>query len=679
MFTGGSRRAAVMIGLAGALGACDDASVRPPTPVALPGHAPTPRPPGPETPPGAGPSALPRPGPAPTGPVAPGAGADWPSVPTAGPDVALPVLPPAWPRGLPAVAPAGPAVRTVHGAAPVALAFDGLHLGDALVVYDAEGGRRTQTGRLPFTRANAVLGSGVLRVETAGRVHLACAGEAAPAAWSLDAGETFAPAAFTCGHGARRTAALADGRVFALLSDDTLGLGRSGDAVLTPRALPGRVEAIAVLPPVVLLFGDGVAWRSEDDGETFVPVDRPADGPRVREALFLAKARVVAVGDAPGGPRGPGVMVSEDGGRRFVVPTELPRHTGALAAVASHDAHLLAVPVNPGEAVYSDDDGRTLRLPRGPAGWVGAVVAARGGFVALRAAPTLGFAADVAGLGGVTLPAIDAVPLRDAVFPHPRLGLAVDAAGRLLRSMDGGHTWGRVAGSVVPDLRGLARADDAYGLWLATAEGLAVAQSPGAASRRIARPCPEARLNPLADGSVAAACADGSWLRLRAPDDIEALGPAPGGGSIAAAMPADGGALVVLEADGTHLALGRAGQPWRRRAVPVPEGRRAVALATDGGALLVVLDDGRRWVLSRFDGAFQARGSALAAGEGVRAALALRGGEMLFATTAGVLRVDGEGRTTRIAPTTDVTALRTTGDGGLVALGPNATTVLTPR
>ncbi|MCK6572486.1 hypothetical protein L6V77_15480, partial [Myxococcota bacterium] len=99
MFTGGSRRAAVMIGLAGALGACDDASVRPPTPVALPGHAPTPRPPGPETPPGAGPSALPRPGPAPTGPVAPGAGADWPSVPTAGPDVALPVLPPAWPRG----------------------------------------------------------------------------------------------------------------------------------------------------------------------------------------------------------------------------------------------------------------------------------------------------------------------------------------------------------------------------------------------------------------------------------------------------------------------------------------------------------------------------------------------------------------------------------------------------
>jgi hypothetical protein len=680
MSMGGRRGATAILGLAVASGGCGDAEVRPPVPLAVPGRAPTPRPPADETPspPARGPDAWPRPAvghATPTPPDAPAWPALGPGAPT--PDVALPVVPTAWPRTAPPVAPGdGAPRRWLHGARPVALAFD--DAANLLVVYDAEGGRRTQQGRGAFSRAAGVLSPGVLRVETASRVHLACAGDAAPAAWSLDAGETFTPAAFTCGQAGRRTAALVDGRVFALLSPDTLGIGRPGDPTLAPRSLPGPATAIAALPPAVLVFGDGAAWRSEDEGATFSAVVLPPDAPQVREALYLAKARVVAVGDAPAGLRAPGIMVSDDAGRRFSVPTGLPRHTEALGAVASHDAHLLAVPVDPGEALYSDDDGRTLRLPRGDAGWVGAVVAARGGFVALRASPALGFSLDVAGLGGVAPPALDAVPLRDVAFPHPRVGLGVDAAGRLVRSVDGGRMWTPVAGAPPTGLRSLARADDDYGLYLAGDDGVFFSPAPGAPALRLGADCRGARLTPLADGSVAAACTGGGWVRLHGPDALETLGAPPDAGPAAALLPAESGALVVLAAEGTSLHLGRAGQPWQTRGVPVPAGRRITALGTDGGALVAVLDDGRAWVLSRFDGAWQAR-SAAPGSDGVQSGLVLPGGALVLATAQGVVRVDRAGQTTPLAPTTDVEGLRATGDGALILLGRAATTVLTPR
>jgi hypothetical protein len=550
---------------------------------------------------------------------------------------------------------------------------------DALVLYDVAGGRRTQTGRAPWTPAVARLPPGITRLEAAGDVHLACAGDAAPAAWSDDAGETFVPAAFTCGQDGRRTTALVDGRAFVLLGPDTLGVGRPGGGELEPRVLPGPVSALAALPPTLLLFGDGVAWRSEDDGATFAPVSLPAGAPRVREALFLAKARVVAVGDAPDGLRGPALMISDDAGRRFAFPPGLPRHSGALAAVATLDAHLLAVPASPGEGLYSDDDARTFRLPLGTAGWTTAVTAARGGFVALRAPVPAGLPADVAGLGGVAPPQLDAAPLRDVAFPHPRFGLGIDAGGRLLRSSDGGRSWTSVGGATPRGLTGLARADDGYGLWLAAPEAVAFAPAPGGPARGIGVPCSGAVLRALSDGSTAARCSDGTWLRLRGPEAIEAFAAAPGTGQAAALLPADEDALVVLGRDGLRLSAAHAGGPWRTRTVPLPAGRHLVSIWTEGGALVALADDGRRWVLSRFDGALRALGAAPEVMGPVVTGLGLAGGEMVVATTTGILRVDAAGQWAELAPTTGVTTLRATGDGGLVALGDGATTVLTPR
>jgi hypothetical protein len=591
---------------------------------------------------------------------------DLPAPPGSGPLSALPELPPAWAPDVPeALAPAY--TRRVVAAEVRALAYDAPT--DTLLAFDRTGGLRAQASRGPWRSLDATFGAGVERVESGGRTLLVCAGDGAPARWSVDAGGHFAEADFTCGEAGRRTATLVDGRVYALSSPDTLGVGPAGGPLLEVRALPEPARSLAVLPPVVLVFGASGAWRSGDDGAHFSPVDWPADAPVVREAMFLAKARVVAVGDAPAA-RGAGLVLSDDEGRSFHA-TDLPRHTEHLAAVAAIDTHVLAVPEASGQAVYSANDaGRFGLLPEGLAPRA-AVVAGRNGF--LTGDATRG----VRGLAGATAPPLDAVPLRSVVFPHPRVGFAVDAVGRLRTSLDAGLTWRVLVDAgpgADPGWRGVARMDADYGLLLGGADGLFAFD----ARRRVMRPldidCDVTRLESLGARGALAQCADGT-LRFSAGDTLVRL-PAPGAplGRVAAG---EGGRPAALSVDGRTLLQWGADARWGRRTLP--SGVEAVDLDAVGEALTLLLADGARWTLSRFDGAFHAAGRPLGEGRRARCFAALPGGAAVLSSEDDILLLDAEGNRRMLGLAPDAEGLVSNGAGTWIALQAQATTLLVPR
>lgn len=660
--------ATALLASLGASTACDSARPDAPAALATPGHLPPPRRPTAPRPtaPVTVPDLRPAPGPVDTPvPADPGL-PDVPAPQGAGPLAALPDLPPAWSPEVPeALAPAY--TRRVVAAEVRALAYEGGT--DTLLAFDRTGGLRAQASRGPWRSLDAALGAGVERVESAGRTLLVCAGAAAPARWSVDAGGHFVEADFTCGEAGRRTAALVDGRVHVLLSPDTLGIGPAGGPVAEVRALPAPARSLAVLPPVVLVFGDAGAWRSGDDGAHFSPVDWPADAPAVREAMFLAKARVVAVGDAPA-PRGAGLVLSDDEGRSFHA-ADLPRHTEHLTAVAAVDTHVLAVPEATGQAVYSANDAGRFDLLPDALSPRSAVVAGRNGFLAGDA--TRG----VRGLAGATAPPLDIVPLRSVVFPHPRVGFAVDAAGRLRTSLDAGLTWrGLVDAGPGAETawRGLARIDADYGLLLGGANGLFAFDARRRVMRALDPDCDVTRLDALAPGRALARCADGT-LRVFTGEAGARL-PAPDAplGRVAAG---EGGRPAALAADGRTLFQWGADARWGRRALP--SGVEAVDLDAVGEALTLLLADGARWTLSRFDGAFHAAGPPLGQGRRARCFAALPGGAAVLSSEDDILLLDAEGNRRMLGLAPDAEGLVSNGAGTWIALQAQATTLLVPR
>jgi hypothetical protein len=659
---------AVLLTSVGASTGCDSARPDAPAALATPGRAPPPRrapaarPTPPLVVPDLRPATPPQGEPAPADPGLP----DLPATPGAGPLAALPELPPAWGLDVPeAVAPEYG--RRVVAAEVRALAYDAAT--DTLLAFDRTGGLRAQASRGTWRSLDAAFGAGVERVESAGRTLLVCAGAAAPARWSLDAGGHFAEADFTCGEAGRRTATLVDGQVYALLSPDTLGIGPVGGPIAEVRALPAPARSVAALPPVVLVFGDAGAWRSADAGAHFSPVDWPADAPLVREALFLAKARVVAVGDAPA-PRGAGLVLSDDEGRAFHA-ADVPRHTEHLAAVAAVDNHVLAVPEAAGQAVYSANDaGRFDLLPDALAPRA-AVVAGRNGF--LTGDATRG----VRGLAGATAPPLDAVPLRSVVFPHPRVGFAVDAVGRLRTSLDAGLTWRVLVDAgpgVAPGWRGLARLDADYGLLLGGAEGLFAFDARRRVMRAVDAGCRVTRLEPLGLGRALAQCADDTLRFWDADTAVRLPAPEMPLGAVAAG---EGGRPAALSADGRTLLQWGADTRWGRRALP--SGVTAVDLDAVGEALTLLLADGARWTLSRFDGAFHAAGGPLGEGRRARCLVALPGGAAVLSSEDDILLLDGEGNRRMLGLAPDAEGLVSNGAGTWIALQAQATTLLVPR
>jgi hypothetical protein len=654
-----------LLGLSACVG-CDAGRPQTPAALAIPGRAPPSRRPPAPKPVVSVPVPDLRPSPDPTPePGAPGL-PELPPAPGAGPLTALPELPPAWAPDLPeAMAPAY--TRRVVAAEVQALAFDAST--DTLLAFDRTGGLRAQSSRGPWRSLDAAFGTGVERVEAAGRTLLVCAGPGAPARWSHDAGEHFAEADFTCGDGGRRTAALVDGQVYALLSPDTLGIGLAGGPVTSVRPLPGPARSLAVLPPVVLVFGEAGVWRSEDEGAHFAAVAWPAEGPTVHEALFLAKARVVAVGDAST-PRGASLVLSDDEGRTFHA-ADLPRHTAHLAAVAAIDTHVLAVPRAAGEAVYSaDDTGRFDLLPSGLEPRT-AVVAGRNGFLAGHAV------SGVRGVAGATAPPLDAVPLRSVAFPHPRVGFAVDAVGRLRTSLDAGLTWRVIVDSgrgAENGWRGLARLDADYGLLLGGRDGLFAFDGRRRIMRALDADCAVTRLDALGARSALARCAD-ETLRFWTGEALVHLPSADA--PLGRVTAGEGGRPAALSVDGRTLLQWGADARWLRR--DLPSGVEAVDVDAVGEALTLLLADGARWTLSRFDGAFHAAGPPLGEGRRPRCFAALPGGAALVSSEDDILFLDAEGNRRMLGLAPDAEGLVSNGTGTWIALQAQATTLLVPR
>ena len=598
-----------------------------------------------------------------------------------GPLAALPELPDAWPAGMTPVV-AAEYGRSVAGAPVRALAFD--PRGDLLLAFDVQGGLRRRAGQGAWRVLPAPLPPGVERIEAAGPVLLACSGDHQVARWSRDSGAHFADAGFTCGEGGRRTATLVDGKVYVLLGPESLGIGPVGGGSLEVRPLPAPGQALAVLPPRILVFGSevgppggsslgpGYAWRSEDDGQTFAPAEWPVDGPAVREAHFLAKAHVVAVGDAPPERGGAGLAVSLDGGRRFETP-DLPRHTEHLASLASLDARVVAVPDGAGEAVASEDDAATFDLLPGGLAPRDTVVAVHDGFVA--------GAADrgVVGFGGVTVAPLDVTPLRAAVFPHPRVGFGVDAAGRVRISRDGGSSWPTLT---TPGLvaTGLARLDADYGLVLGTDRGLFRYDGRTQALRPLDPTCGAATILPIgstrlqAAPSAVARCDDGGWRWLH---DFGSERLEPPGVEVRAVASGDGGRPAALSADGHTLLQLDAASVWHSRAVPAAAAAIDLGGTTDGLTLLFA--DGQRGTLTRFEGAFHRRPGGLGPGVQALGLVPLPGGAALVSSDQDVLHVDAIGQWRTLAAAPGALGLVPTGDGAWLVLQSQASTLLFPR
>jgi len=312
---------------------------------------------------------------------------------------------------------------------------------DRLIVVDALAGITTwRPGEAP--RSVAALPMAVVtRVEFSGEQVVVCGGDASPAWASSDAGAHGLFLPVTCGEDGRRTLALVDGTYLSLADTRTLVRGETEGTGLESLALPfDGARGIAALGRLVLVFTSDAVWRSEDAGETFVRTDWPASAPLedVREALFVSKSVVIAVGRARPGGVGTPLATSRDGGKTWRFPTDLPRGSSALAAVASNESgRLRAVPLQGGGAFESTDLGRTWTLVGADEPGLRTIVGAFGGFVSGH--PAEGLVA----LGTRATPPLLRVgaPWRDAVFTHPRIGVAVTREGHLQRTQDGGATW----------------------------------------------------------------------------------------------------------------------------------------------------------------------------------------------------------------------------------------------
>ena len=310
-----------------------------------------------------------------------------------------------------------------------------------LIVVDSMGGITTWHPREAPRSVAALPMAVVTRAEFSGEQVVVCGGDASPAWASSDAGAhgLFLPVA--CGEDGRRTLALVDGAYLSLADTRTLLRGETDGDGVESFVLPfDGARGIAALGRLAVVFTPDAVWRSEDAGETFVRTEWPERAPLedVREAMFVSKSVVIAVGQARPGGAGTPIATSRDGGKTWRFPTDLPRGSSALAAVASSEGgRLRAVPLAGDGAFASVDLGRTWTLVGAAEPGRRTIVGAFGGFVSGH--PDEGLVA----LGTRTPPPLLRVgaPWRDAVFTHPAVGVAVTRDGHLQRTLDGGATW----------------------------------------------------------------------------------------------------------------------------------------------------------------------------------------------------------------------------------------------
>jgi len=521
--------------------------------------------------------------------------------------------------------------------------------GGGLFQIDAIGAPRPL--RTPFERVD--------RLVAGPTGALGCAGDG-PAFFSRDGG-AWTRLDFGC-----RAASMDGARSVVLRADGALRLGRLpvGPARLVAPPVDGR--AVAVAGASVVVVGDGEAAWSLDGARHFERVPLPG-AVAVRDATFVGKSTVVAVGAAPLDE--PSILVSRDAGRSWTLVERLPRGTDDLGAVAVNAVGLVvAVPRSAGgTVVVGQGAGPWAPLPvRAPVS--GAALGLGEGFI-LGAARGLLRSVGVSGPPPLSLDG----PLWDVAVTHPRGAGGAGVDGGLYRTTDGGTSWGRVPGTAgipfwdVEPVGGHAvvavgdglfwRSEDAGGSWTQ-------APPPSSCRARWARLAGPLGLVGCEDGEVLVSNDGGrSWEvgeRLPAP-----LFPAVWLDT-GRAVASDGAALQLTE-DG--------GRSWRPLAPPAPvvelaAGGDGVTLLTADGAVATTGDprDGWRWV----------RGPA----ETVRAARAhrvLRGDVCALVGDAHLWIGAPGGPLRAVAPARGAHGFRVMGDGGLLVLGSSRTTRLEPR
>ena len=608
------------------------------------------------------------------GDVTLGGGPRLPESPDPAPLAAGEHFPPAWPADVGGVLSPSYDRHILGGAPLVGLGWDAVT--DTLLAVDTGGGLHMQRAARPWTHPTTTLDPGVTWAEIAGSKVLACAGSSAPARLSLDGGATFHSLAFTCGEGGRRTAAFSGDTLHVLVSPDTLGRVSLPRFAMETRPLPvSNATALAADGTRLAVFAPGRAFFSVDAGESFAESPFPSDGPDVRDAAFLPKGRVVALGDAaPGSAEAASLVLANRAEDGFFAPPDLPRHGGRLGRLAVSAAHVLAVPESRGDALFSVDGGQTFTLAPAGAAWQAVAGPARGGFAAGVPIGSVG------GLDGAAVVSLPIDRLRGAVFLHPRLALAVDARGDLLESTDRGRNFRPLAWAHGLGLTHIARLDDAYALALGGASGLWIQPRLDAPARRLDAGCAPRFLRSAPEaGRGVAGCADGT-LRLFSSVAVSAplRAPAP---TQTGDFQTDG-TLVLLGADGRRLFTPTDRGGWRARTVGAPTDSPLVDLRADVGGLRLLRVDGATIRLTRFDGAPILAGVSLPAWAGeARSVLPLSGGgELVLSSTALYANDAGASQgAVLLAGLADASGVALSADGTLLVFTASATTVLAPN
>lgn len=572
-------------------------------------------------------------------------------------DLDPPALPAAWPQT------AFDIVARQHARRPVATdAIVGLAEVDELIAFDAHGGvfRADPWGRLQAERTR--LPTRVTRIVQTEQAIIACTPPQDHARFSLDGGRTWGSLGFQCGQQRARTIAGHGDATYAL-AGDRLRIGPLPAGAARSRPLPIEgAEAIGALDDHVLIAGGEALALSTDGGDRFIHLPRPADLAVVRDIALLSKGRFLLAGDAAWD--GHALMLSTDAGQTWT-PVPLPRRLDAIAALAVSPAGaVLAVPLDAADGAVISRDQAASFTPLAPDLLAeGAARHTANGFIAGSARGALvGVDTRAPQLGLRT-------PLQAVVFTHPQVAVGVGRTTGVYRSLDGGRRWQPVEMSRGVRIHDIARiADHAV---MAVGDGV-LWRSPDAGATWDQRPLPSScqarwvRFNPAGErGTVG--CLDGALLesgdggvtwQVGDPPPV-ALHPIAWFAGKRWALGHD--ARIYADADGAFAPI----------ASPVPAPVHLIASA-DG---ISVLDrEGQRAVLSA-DGwrAAVTPHTALNA----RRHTPLGDGGAVILTDTQVVHVDATGQTQPLAEA--ARAARLTGDGGLLLLREESTSLLEAR